>query len=124
MVYVCNLKLFWDVNYVMQLLYTVELGYNISAREIKKVRINRSKLYPNKDLSTDCSVKYSIFYDERVNMNTKEDFKTDFTLKYITKKDRLSKKSVVINKYSRIPICATSGTWQVLMNQFMNIART
>ena len=66
--YVCNLKLFWDVNYVMQLLYTVELGYNVSAREIKKVRINRSKLYPNKDLSTDCSVKYSIFYDERVKL--------------------------------------------------------
>ena len=26
------------------------------------------------------------------NMNTKEDFKTDFTRKYITKKDRVSKK--------------------------------
>ena len=44
---------------------TVELGYNVAARKRKKVRTNRSKLYQKKDLSTDCSVKYSIFYDER-----------------------------------------------------------
>ena len=36
----------------------------------KNVFTNRSSLYPNKDLSTDCSVKYSIFYDERFRLVT------------------------------------------------------
>ena len=33
-----------------------ELGYNVPARESKNVRPDRSTLYQNKNLSTDCSV--------------------------------------------------------------------
>ena len=59
------------LNLGCELCYAVTIyssGYNLSARESKKVRINRSTLYPNKDLSTDCSVKYSLFYDERIKL--------------------------------------------------------
>ena len=38
----------------------------------KKVGINPSTLYPNKDLSTDCSLKYSIFYYERIKLVTSD----------------------------------------------------